>query len=1092
MSLEIDTEEIAKQIKEVASQSQTEEDLRVRVENILKNHVFDPLNIHWNVRYEYHLISGNKLDALHAYVIIEYKKPNAFQQRRNYEQAIQQLKDYISDLAQGSDLSKYFGVTIDGYKIGFVRYRQKLKDFEINKDPLEINRNTVAKLVEAILGLRRKALDADELFKDFGYENQDTKRLISILYNKLQNSKSKRTEILFDDWKRVFSQVCAYNVEKLSGLEEQYGFVRGQVDVEKLLFSLHTYFALLMKLLAAEVASLYLPIMIPSYLKMLEEAYYKGHDKLRDELIKLEEGGVFSQSPLLITNFLEGDYFSWYLDEWDPQLADSLALIIKKLADYDPSTAELDHDKVKDLFKKIYQNLVPKKVRHDLGEYYTPDWLAELVLDEVGFTLNKFNKLADSKNDSFAPLDLKLLDPACGSGTFLVLALRRLKEYIDERYLDKGLALRKIVKNIVGFDLNPLAVMAARTNYLIVIGDMLRSKGLDEQIEIPIYLADSIMVDQRTTVLGTNVYLLRTSVGNFEIPISMVRREVLDKVLKIIENCVKTNYTANEFIARLVREIEIKEDEAETLKGLYETIWKLEKEGKNRIWLRILKNSFAPLLFENFDYVVGNPPWVNWENLADDFRKPLKELYKWYDILPSNPNAQTKVDLSMIFTYRCLDRYLIDKGKFGFLINDTAFKAMAGNGFRKFRVRGVPFKVEVIHDLVSLKPFEGASNRTSMFIATKSEPTKFPILYKKWFKKVKGEIAQNLTLDEVMKKVKIKKFYAEPLGGYKPYGEVFSLIPLHSKKLLLRINTIIIKQSIYKAHEGPVLIPSGVYRIQLLAKGTLISKIRNLAERDRRFNIAVVTSYPLENELIYPILESGDIKKWSINPKNFAIIPYNYMAQLYSESELKVKYPNAYAYFSMFRDALTNRSHYKKYGNDKPFYFIHMFSDWMLSNYKVVWNRMGNQLAAAVAIPVSDAYLGSKPLIPEDVIAFISVESENEAHYICSILNSSLVNFILQSIAKGGKNFATPEFINMINIEQYNPSDSIHKKLVELSKRAHQLTQQNQQDKLRKVEDEIDRVVAKLYGITEDELEEIKKGLKLLELEEETLEEDIE
>jgi tRNA(Ser,Leu) C12 N-acetylase TAN1 len=37
MSLEIDTEEIAKQIKEVASQSQTEEDLRVRVENILKN-----------------------------------------------------------------------------------------------------------------------------------------------------------------------------------------------------------------------------------------------------------------------------------------------------------------------------------------------------------------------------------------------------------------------------------------------------------------------------------------------------------------------------------------------------------------------------------------------------------------------------------------------------------------------------------------------------------------------------------------------------------------------------------------------------------------------------------------------------------------------------------------------------------------------------------------------------------------------------------------------------------------------------------------------------------------------------------------------
>jgi len=128
-----------------------------------------------------------------------------------------------------------------------------------------------------------------------------------------------------------------------------------------------------------------------------------------------------------------------------------------------------------------------------------------------------------------------------------------------------------------------------------------------------------------------------------------------------------------------------------------------------------LKNSFAPFFAGKFDYVVGNPPWVNWENLAEDFRKSLKELYKWYDILPSNPNAQTKVDLSMIFAYRCMDRYLVEGGMFGFLINDAAFKAMAGNGFRKFKVRGVPFKVKVVHDLVAIKPFEGASNRTTMF-----------------------------------------------------------------------------------------------------------------------------------------------------------------------------------------------------------------------------------------------------------------------------------------------------------------------------------------------------------------------------------------
>jgi type I restriction-modification system DNA methylase subunit len=97
------------------------------------------------------------------------------------------------------------------------------------------------------------------------------------------------------------------------------------------------------------------------------------------------------------------------------------------------------------------------------------------------------------KKDALAPLDLKLLDSACGSGTFLVLAIGRLRQYVEEHWVDKGAALRRITKNIVGFDLNPLAVIASRTNYLIALGDMLREKG-DEPIEIPVYLADSVLV----------------------------------------------------------------------------------------------------------------------------------------------------------------------------------------------------------------------------------------------------------------------------------------------------------------------------------------------------------------------------------------------------------------------------------------------------------------------------------------------------------------------------------------------------------------------------------------------------------------------
>ena len=41
-----------------------------------------------------------------------------------------------------------------------------------------------------------------------------------------------------------------------------------------------------------------------------------------------------------------------------------------------------------------------------------------------------------------------------------------------------------------GFDLNPLAVMAARTNYLVAIKDLVRHAS---RVEIPVYLCDSIM-----------------------------------------------------------------------------------------------------------------------------------------------------------------------------------------------------------------------------------------------------------------------------------------------------------------------------------------------------------------------------------------------------------------------------------------------------------------------------------------------------------------------------------------------------------------------------------------------------------------------
>ena len=300
------------------------------------------------------------------------------------------------------------------------------------------------------------------LNRDLGAGSPIVKTLVRVLYETLNRNKghNNRVEVLFDDWKRVFGQVCGYSPEKIKGLEKAYGLSGNEIDYERLLFAVHTYYALVMKLLAAEVA-VSSGDYLQSYLKKFEDAYHRGHEELMNILRDVENGDIFS-SAIGIKNFLEGDYFGWYLDVWDEQIGEAVSKLAKTLSEFEPATLEHEPEEAKDLLKRLYQYLVPKRIRHDLGEYYTPDWLAELVISEIGYDGN---------------LNKRFLDPACGSGTFLVLAIKRARQYALDHFVDETETLEGILKNIVVFDLNPLAVLSARTNYFIALGKLIKYKS---------------------------------------------------------------------------------------------------------------------------------------------------------------------------------------------------------------------------------------------------------------------------------------------------------------------------------------------------------------------------------------------------------------------------------------------------------------------------------------------------------------------------------------------------------------------------------------------------------------------------------------
>ena len=106
-----------------------------------------------------------------------------------------------------------------------------------------------------------------------------------------------------------------------------------------------------------------------------------------------------------IRNFIDNDFFHWVkTDRNFRNLKKAFRLIAQEISTFDFN--DIDED----VLKGVYQELIDLDTRHALGEYYTPDWLCERVVNEFEFKENS-----------------KILDPACGSGSFLRAAVHRMK-----------------------------------------------------------------------------------------------------------------------------------------------------------------------------------------------------------------------------------------------------------------------------------------------------------------------------------------------------------------------------------------------------------------------------------------------------------------------------------------------------------------------------------------------------------------------------------------------------------------------------------------------------------------------------------------
>lgn len=458
-----------------------------------------------------------------------------------------------------------------------------------------------------------------------------------------------------------------------------------------------------------------------------------------------------------------------------------------------------------------------------------------------------------------------------------------------------------------------------------------------------------------------------TAVGRFAVPTSLVDARYIDLLVNLLEESVESKLKPAPFRQRVLHIFPLiaERDTAEIqiAEELYEKLQELDKQGINGIWARIIKNAFAPLFQGRFDYVAGNPPWVNWESLSSDYRQETKTLWVHHGLFPHGGMdtilGKGKKDISMLMTYVAMENYLKNRGRLGFIITQSVFKtAGAGQGFRRFLLgSGTPVAVIAVDDMADLKPFEGASNRTAIVILERGRATKYPVSYSHWYKPGGGSvISEEVTLEDVV---------SEKIATYR----LFEATPVNED-----------------------------------------------------------------------------------DPTS----------------------PKTYAYLKRFEAELCSRSGYRRYfSEDDAFYSMFNVSSYTFAPYKVVWREQAADLTVAVTEP-----LEADIIIPDHKLMMVNFQDKDKAYYLCAVLNSSPARFIVLSYGVAIQ--MDTHVLENVNIPQYDSTNSIHSQLAILSQQAHVATSAGDTAKVKEIEAEIDKLAAKLWGLTDVELQEIQKSLEEL------------
>jgi hypothetical protein len=989
---------------------------------------------------EFGAVLRGRSDARLGCLVCEIKTPE-----HPLDDAVAQCRSYLAGYRQQGIFAR--GVAYNGIELAL-----------ISETGAEIWRGKAeegASLLEAwLLLLALKIVDPQHLVLLLGFPSLLARTFIAdLLHAFRKHERLGFVEEAFKVWQAVYGAAANLTDEAVNALRQRAErfsppiSVRNQNEALQFVFVLETYLSVLLRLFVARLAVQQRLVEQSTLRDLLYPFGSRPTERLRH---------LATLVPLLSSVF-EDDPFLWLCDvaDVDPTFANKFDAHLDNLARI---LDELDLVGVSyDFLRRFYQHFFDPPIRRALGEFYTDESIVNEVLEAAGFD---------------GTIDGVLVDITCGSGTFLVVAIRKLIERERQRELPMpdAVLLRFITDRVIGVDLHPFAVAMARVNYLLALGDLLSHETLQAigRLHIPVYWADSLarLVVNQQNRLGEDLTetVKIPALGEFTLPHHhKVDWEHLFDALK--EALPQRGIADPERVWERLKQ-RLGEDIAlqfeTTLRRLAEQWAERHNQNRDSRWLPLLRNMLAVERLRGLcSLVVGNPPWVRIHNLEPSLRDRVYNDYSfcrtagWQrgsELAGITTGFARQIDYAVAFIERGLE-LLKAGGVLALVVTSKIQQALYASALREHFVNRCQILRLVDFSLYERPLFFEATNYPLVFAVRKERPD-----------------AKQKTMVTLVNRIGHRWTYELPQSELPLFAD-----DPQSPWLMATPEAI---AAFRKMQEGnPLLgeIEALRPRRGVLTDANRLFIVRRVEPSDDPNEVVVEMEsgelVRLERSLLRPLLRGENIQAWRFEVREWILWTHDDA----TGEVLKDLPPRAKAYFQRHKNALESRSGYR---SRLPIWALFSVNPAKLSD-KVAWQELTDKMDA-VFVPAEHK---GELLVPLHTTYLLPVPNEEVGLAITAWFNSLPVRCYLSSYAERARGSYFRHFAwtvaclpvprPLLRLWEGKKRDlRLVRRMIEISERMHE--NPNRPDAA-KLEEELAYIVAQLYELSDEDFEALKR-----------------